>query len=202
MTSAHEIGAANAMYGPESLIGTRIAVIGTTSSGKSTLAAQLATMLRVPFVELDALFWQPEWTESPDEEFLPKVADATSGDGWVVAGNYHRTWPLYWPRVETVIWLDLPLALSVRRIVTRSWRRSRSQELLWGTNTETFAKHLKLWSPKDSLIAWAIRHHRGNTRRNLATMQDPRWSHIRFIRLRSPRDVDEFVRIVGGAVDA
>jgi adenylate kinase family enzyme len=190
------------MYGPDSLIGTRVAVIGTTSSGKSTLAARLASMLDVPCVELDALFWQPEWTESSDEEFLPKVAAATSGEGWVVAGNYHRTWPLYWPRVDTVIWLDLPLMLSIRRVVTRSWRRSRSRELLWGTNYETFAKHLKLWSPKDSLIAWAVKHHRANTRRNLETMNDSRWAHIRFIRLRSARDVDEFIRIVGGSADA
>jgi hypothetical protein len=101
-----------------------------------------------------------------------------------------------------VIWLDLPLSLSVRRIVTRSWRRSRSRELLWGTNYESFSKHLKLWSPKDSRISWAVKHHGTNRRRNLEVMQDPRWAHIRFIRLRSTREVDEFARIVGGVVDA
>jgi len=189
------------MDAPDSLIGTRIAVIGTTSSGKSALAAQLARLFDLSFVELDALFWKPGWVESPDAEFLPRVAAATSGDRWVVAGNYHRTWPLYWPRVETVIWLDLPLPLCIRRALTRAWRRSRDRELLWGTNYETFAKHLKLWSPKQSLVTWAVVHRRANTRRNIETMKDPQWAHIRFIRLRSTRDVNHFVRILGGAAD-
>jgi len=48
---------------------TRIVVIGTTSSGKSTLAENLSKKLDLDFVELDALYWQPNWVGTPDEEF-------------------------------------------------------------------------------------------------------------------------------------
>lgn len=180
----------------ESPIGRRIAIIGSTSSGKSTLGERLAILLDVPLVELDALFWKPEWVESTDEEFFPKVAEATSGDAWIVAGSYSRTRELYWSRLETVIWLDLPLAVSVRRVLVRAWRRSRSRELLWGTNYEGFAKHLKLWSPKDSLVAWAVTSRGQARRRNLEAMLDPRWRHVRWVRLQSQREVNAFVRDV------
>ena len=39
----------------------RIVVIGNTCAGKSTLAAGLAKKLSVPFVDLDALYWEPNW---------------------------------------------------------------------------------------------------------------------------------------------
>ena len=40
----------------------RIVVIGATGSGKSTFAHRLARFLDVAFVELDALFWESDWT--------------------------------------------------------------------------------------------------------------------------------------------
>lgn len=39
----------------------RIVIIGTTSSGKSTLAEKLAQTLGLDFIELDALHWEPDW---------------------------------------------------------------------------------------------------------------------------------------------
>ena len=58
----------------------RINVIGTSGSGKSTLAKRIAEKLDIPYIELDELFWKPNWTESTDEEFFPKVARAVSGE--------------------------------------------------------------------------------------------------------------------------
>ena len=37
----------------------RVSVIGVTGSGKTTLAAALAAKLQVPYIELDALHWEP-----------------------------------------------------------------------------------------------------------------------------------------------
>ena len=68
----------------------RIAVIGTSGSGKTTVARELARRHGVPYVELDALNHGPGWTETPDEEFQRRVAAVTDGSGWVVDGNYER----------------------------------------------------------------------------------------------------------------
>ncbi|MSQ62109.1 MAG: hypothetical protein EXR43_05995 [Dehalococcoidia bacterium] len=99
-----------------------------------------------------------------DEELAARVAAATAGDDWAMAGNYRRTMPITWPRADTIIWLDLPLALVVRRVLVRSWQRSGSKELLWGANVERFWTHLKLWNRKESLVAWAVTTHRCHRR--------------------------------------
>jgi adenylate kinase family enzyme len=66
----------------------KIVVVGTSGSGKTTVARELAHRHGVPHVELDALFHGPNWAETPAEEFRRRVAAATDGDGWVVDGNY------------------------------------------------------------------------------------------------------------------
>ncbi len=173
--------------------GERIVVVGSSCSGKSTLAERLATALGLPYVELDALFWRPNWTEPTEEEFAAQIRDATAGDRWVVAGNYVRhTMTLVWPRADTVIWLDFGLPLVTWRVLRRSWRRWRTHELLWGTNYERFFPQLKLWD-KNSLITFNITTHRRRRARYAAAMGDDRWAHIEFVRLRSPRELQTFL---------
>ena len=48
----------------------RINVIGTSGSGKSSFSKRLAEKLDVPYIELDALHWKPNWTKSTDEELI------------------------------------------------------------------------------------------------------------------------------------
>ncbi len=181
-------------------LGQRIIIIGDSCSGKSTLGERLAGMIGAPFVELDALYWQPEWTPTPDDEFGARLAAATASERWVVAGNYQRhTMGTIWPRADTVIWLDFPLMLVTWRIIRRSWRRWRSNELLWGTNTEAFWRQLKLWD-QESLITFTLTNHRHKRATYQAAMRDQRWSHISFRRLRRAREVDELVRGLGGGI--
>lgn len=178
-------------------LGTRIHVIGNSCSGKSTLGAQLADRLSIPFVELDALNWLPNWValnETDPDRLEKRLTEATAGDAWVVAGSYRAySERVFWERLETLIWLDLPIRTLVRRVMVRSWTRWRSQELLWGTNTERFWPHLKVWNPEESLLAFIVRMHERKRRRMLEMTNDPRWSHIRIIRLRSPAEVRAFL---------
>jgi len=175
-------------------LGQRVVIIGPSCSGKSTLGERLAERIGAPFVELDALFWKPGWQESADEEFQERIQRATAGERWVVAGNYRRhTVGSVWPRAETIVWLEFPMRLVLRRIVTRSWKRSRRKELLWGTNYERFWPQLKLWNQKDSLIAYTWRNYPAQARRFEGAMSDPSFSHIRFVRLRSPDELSALI---------
>jgi adenylate kinase family enzyme len=96
--------------------------VGSTGSGKTTFARALASILGVPRVELDELNWGPNWMPFDDATFRKRVAAATSGDAWVVDGNYggRGARDIVWPRADTVVWLDLPLHITLARL----WRRS------------------------------------------------------------------------------
>ena len=182
-------------------IGRRIHIIGNCCSGKSTLGKQLTTALQVPFVELDALNWRPGWVglnETNPEELERLIARATDGDGWVVTGSYTGfSQRVFWPRLETVVWLDLPMCQLIWRVLSRSWTRWRSKELLWGTNYERFWPQLMVWNKEDSLVSWIVTQHRRKRRNMRAYMSEPRWQHIQFLRLGSSAEVEAFSRANG-----
>ena len=98
----------------------RINIIGTSGSGKSTVSRQIAEKLNLPYIELEELCWQSNWTELSDAEFFPKVQNAVSTDGWVLDGTYPRTRHIKWQRVQMVVYLDLPLHLVLYRVLRRT----------------------------------------------------------------------------------
>ncbi|MEQ9003114.1 MAG: hypothetical protein RIE74_06070 [Pseudomonadales bacterium] len=175
----------------------RIHVMGNSASGKSTLGARLADMLDVPFVELDALNWLPNWVglnATDPETFDRRLRDATAGDGWVAAGSYTTfSQRAFWDRLQVVIWLDLPRWLVLWRMFRRSWRRWRTRELLWGTNYEQFWPQFFVWRKSESLLWWIWTQHHRKRRDMLRMMADPRWRHIRFVRLTSVPETESFL---------
>jgi adenylate kinase family enzyme len=170
----------------------RINVVGTSGSGKSTFARELAGLLKLPYYEMDQLFWKPHWEGAFDDEFFQKVHAVTSGRRWVLDGNYTRTLPDKWKRVQLVIWLDLSIVRTVFRVSKRAIERSLSQQELWpGTgNRETLTKALL---SKDSIIWWAITSFRKNKKRYRASMASPDYAHISFVRLKSAGSVASFL---------
>ncbi|MDE2841397.1 MAG: AAA family ATPase, partial [Chloroflexota bacterium] len=56
----------------------RVVVVGTSCSGKTTLARQLSRALGAPHIELDAIHWKPNWQSRPAEEFRQLVSEAVA----------------------------------------------------------------------------------------------------------------------------
>ncbi|WP_322796770.1 shikimate kinase [Tepidiforma sp.] len=165
-------------------------VVGPSCAGKSTLGAELARRLNVPFIELDALFWRPGWQRPPDDEFCRLLVGAHSGEAWVSAGNYLRqARQVTWPAADTLVWLDVPLPVTTWRVLRRSWRRWRSRELLWGTCRESFWRQLCLWSQHRSLITYNMVRHRANRRVFERAFDEWQSAGRRCLRLRSSRDI-------------
>ena len=154
---------------------------GTSGSGKSTFAAELARRLDVPYVELDALHHGPNWSEPTDEEFQERVREAMAGapDGWVIDGNYEtKLGGLVLDAADTIVWLDLPLWFKLRRLWRRTTHRIRKQIELWSGNRESW--RAAFWG-RESLFAWTLRSHFRQRRRWPRRFAgDPR-----FVRLRS-----------------
>jgi adenylate kinase family enzyme len=170
----------------------RLVVIGTTSSGKSTLAEKLAKRLDMDFIELDALHWAPNWQEAPLEIFRARVEKSIQSERWVVAGNYHIVRDLVWPRAEAVIWLDYSLWRIFRQLTRRTFARWWSQELLWGTNRENLWMNFSLLS-QDSLFLWLFKTYWRRKREYPKLLVLPEYRHLKLIRFGHPGETDEWL---------
>jgi hypothetical protein len=167
----------------------RINVIGNSNAGKTTLARTLATKLGVSHIELDALFWGADWTPVPTDEFRRRVTDALAAPTWVADGGYQVARDIIWGRADTIVWLDYPLHLVLRRWLARTVHRIRSQEEFWpGTgNRESLRNALR----PSGLLWWIVRHHRGKRRRTLERLAAR--PDLEVVRLRSPAETERWL---------
>ena len=168
-------------------------MVGTSCSGKTTLARAVAARLAIPHVELDALYWSTDWTPVADDTFRERVADAVATGTWVIDGGYSTIRDITWRRVDTVVWLDYPLRTVLWRWARRTVTRIGSREEFWpGTgNRESLRNALK----RDGLLWWILRTHRPR-RARLATQLAAR-PDIAVIRLASPAESEAWVRSLG-----
>lgn len=176
-------------------------MVGSSGSGKSWLARNLAETLDVPYLELDSVFHQPDWTPLPDEEFTARVMAVAAGDGWVIDGNYSRVRLLVWQRADTVIWLDLPRRTVMRQLVARTLGRIITRAELWNGNRERWRNFFS-WNPEESVIAWSWQKYAELRERYSAAAADPAYAHLRFIRLTSRADARRFLADLGRARQA
>lgn len=171
----------------------RIVVVGTTSSGKSTLAERLSDKLGYDFIELDALHWEAAWQEASLEVFRGRVEWATQDRAWVVAGNYSKVRDIVWPRAEVVIWLDYPFPIVFSRLWRRTWRRWWFQEQLWNGNRESIWTHFKLWS-EESLFHWLFKTYWRRKREYPMLLSLPEHAHLKLIRFDHPGKTEEWLK--------
>jgi adenylate kinase family enzyme len=178
----------------------RIWVVGTSGSGKSTLAAVIRERLGVPWIQLDELFHQPDWTPLPKSEFRAAVARAVAGDVWVVDGNYTGTLEdLVLDRADTVVSLELPRRTVMRQVVWRTARRIVTREELWNGNRERLRNVFSLDRDR-SIILWAWTSHGKAERRAAAAREEPKYRGVQFVQLRSRSEVDEFVATLTASI--
>jgi adenylate kinase family enzyme len=169
----------------------RISVGGTSGAGKTTVGRAVAERLGLRFVELDALCHGANWEEAPDDVFRARVeqAIADAPEGWVIDGNYGRKLSdLVLERADTLVWLDLPLHVCLRRLWRRTWSRILRREELWNGNRESIRT---AFFSRDSLFVWAITSHQ----RRLRTLPErlARVRHLELVRLRSQREVERWL---------
>src|SRR5215207_3704976 len=165
----------------------RVVVVGVTSSGKSTLAENLAKLFDLHYIELDALNWEPNWQNAPLEVFRSRVETAIQAEKWIVAGNYHVARDLIWPKAEAILWLDYPLLIVLGQLTHRTFKRWWTQELLWDTNRERLWTHFKLWS-NDSLYHWLFKTYWRRKREYPLLFSQPEHQHLKLIRFTHPNE--------------
>jgi adenylate kinase family enzyme len=124
----------------------RVAILGPGGAGKSELAANVSRLTGLPVVHLDVLFWRPEWTPAPREEARRALAQAIAGERWILDGNFLDAGDARFERADAVIFLDLPRARCLWRVLWRLVRdRRRSRPDLPPGCSEGFDLELLRW---------------------------------------------------------
>jgi adenylate kinase family enzyme len=171
----------------------RVSVIGTSGSGKTTFARQLAERADLVHIELDSLHWLPGWQERPPAEFMCLVTEAMAEERWVMDGNYSRLRPMVWQRSTHVVWLNYPFPFVFWRVLTRTVRRALVKEELWDGNYESL--HKSFFS-RDSILLWVINTHRRRKRDYRKFFDDNLYPHLECIEIHSQRQAEAFLNQV------
>lgn len=170
----------------------KINVIGTSGSGKSTLARRIASQLNIPYIEMDLLYWRPNWQGTPKEEFYARLTQALRQPDWVLDGNYDRSRDIKWRDVDIVVWVDYGFWHTLRQVTLRAIARARSRQELW-PETGNRESLRRAFLSRDSIIFWMLKTWHRNRQRYGEYMVDPRYQHLRFVRISTPQQADEFL---------
>ena len=97
----------------------RIMIIGCPGSGKSTLARSLAERTGLPLYYLDMMYWNPDRTTKPKEEFRAELRKTVTLPEWIIDGNYGSTLEVRMEACDTVIFLDYPAEVCLSGVEER-----------------------------------------------------------------------------------
>ena len=174
----------------------RVVVVGCSGSGKTTFARQLTQLLGTPHIELDALYWLPDWVLRPTDDFRALVAQAVSQEHWVTDGNYRAVRDLVWSRATAVIWLNYTFPTVFGRVLRRTLRRTLTHEELFIGNRESLRRSLL---SRDSILWWVITTFRRRRRQFRALFDQPAAvSYVR-VEFRRPSEAQRFLVALAAA---
>jgi hypothetical protein len=171
----------------------RVAVVGPSGGGKTTLGRWLEDALGLPFTDLDDVHWRPGWREAPLAEFRADVDRLTRQHRWVLAGNYSAARDLVWRRADTLLWLDLPLALVLWRTTRRVLRQAWTGEAVCNGNRQELRA---LVFGTDPLLGYTLRTNPRRRREWPSLLAAPEHAHLHVVRLRSAAQVARWQRTV------
>jgi len=172
-------------------LGEKINIRG--GGGKTTLGRALSEKHGYHFVELDAIFWLPEWVERETDDFRVKTQEAIndSHGRWIVDGNYSsRLESLVTDQCDTVIWIDLPWFVMFWRITIRAISRAISREEICGENIESWRQMFS----RDSLL-WYLIKNRNSYRSRWEQFVPVMPENIPIIRIRSRKELNHFYNL-------
>jgi len=168
----------------------RIIVIGSSCSGKSTFAKQLANNLNQQYIELDELHWLPNWQERDDSDFRDLVAQKAAQSQWVVDGNYSAARDVLWPRATTIIWLNHSFSLVFYRAITRTIVRVATKKKLFAGNVETF---FHSFFSSEAIPWWVLRTFHSKRRNYQKLLAHQRELGITVVELNNQRQVNAYL---------
>lgn len=161
----------------------KILIIGSSGTGKSTLASELGEILNLPVYHLDIYFWKPNWVQNDQEQFDVALAEILKKEKWIIDGNYSLTMEWRLQFADTVIFLDYPTRIALYRAFKRriAYRNKTRPSITEGCNEKIDWEFLK-W-------IWTFRR---NHRQKILKLLE-KSKHIQVIRFKTPRKLKKWL---------
>jgi adenylate kinase family enzyme len=162
----------------------KVLVIGPGGAGKSTLSNQLGELLGIEVLHLDKFYWHPGWVEMPKPEWRKTIEEMLRRDSWIMDGNYSGTLDIRFQACDTVIFLDMPRTLCIRRVLKRAMMyRNKSRPDMAEGCREKLSLEFILW----------IWNYPRRTKPKIVNMLESNAEGKNIIRLRSQSEVKRFL---------
>ena len=100
----------------------KIMILGSSGTGKTTLAKILSQKLKLPYLALDTVYWKKDWASLSKEAFAQTIRGYLhKHNEYIIEGNYTNsiTFMERLKHADTVIMLDYPTKDAIKGILER-----------------------------------------------------------------------------------
>jgi adenylate kinase family enzyme len=108
----------------------RVAIIGLSGAGKTTLGRRLSGAWGQPLWELDELWWGAGWQRVNTAVLRTTLTPLLEQPRWITDNQHTAVNDLILGRATSVIWLDYPPQHCFPRTLRRLWQDWRTQRLI------------------------------------------------------------------------
>ncbi len=105
----------------------RVAVIGSAGSGKTTFSKSIGKLFDRSVTHLDKILWGENWTEQTIEQQLQILQPVVHCEGWIIDGTWLKTLDVRYKRATLVIFLHFKPTLCAWRAFKRSLKNRGKQ---------------------------------------------------------------------------
>lgn len=98
----------------------KILIIGNGGSGKSTLSLSISSLLKIPTLHLDEIYWINGWKKNTLIEFDTKVKNFMLSQAWIIEGTPMHGVELRAQEADTIVFLDYSRVVCIYRLLKRA----------------------------------------------------------------------------------